>query len=139
MSTLKWIGFKNNKSDPCLLSKWAQCGVIIIGIHLDDCLFIGKLDRIAKLIVELKKSGFNLKVENSVTNYLGCELIENAELKEILIFQPHLINKLEANYREEVKVKRFINLAEHQDLKLLSMKMIMTSLNQICIVDTVLE
>jgi hypothetical protein len=33
-------------------------------------------------------------------------LIENAELKEILILQPHLINNLEANFGDEVKIKR---------------------------------
>jgi hypothetical protein len=33
-------------------------------------------------------------------------LIENAESKEILILQPHLINNLEANFGGEVKNKR---------------------------------
>jgi hypothetical protein len=33
MSTLKLIVFKGNKSDPCLLSKWTQDGVIMIGIY----------------------------------------------------------------------------------------------------------
>jgi hypothetical protein len=33
-------------------------------------------------------------------------LIENAELKEILIIQPHLINTLEAKFGDEVKSKR---------------------------------
>jgi hypothetical protein len=54
----------------------------------------------------LKKSGFNLKVENNLTDYLSCQLIENAESKEILILQPHMINSLEAKFRDEVKSKR---------------------------------
>jgi hypothetical protein len=62
MSTLKLIGFKDNKSDPCLLSKWTQDEIIMIGIYVDDCLVIGKRDGIDELIVELKTSGFNLKV-----------------------------------------------------------------------------
>jgi hypothetical protein len=33
-------------------------------------------------------------------------LIENAELKEILILQPHLINNLEVKFGDEVKSKR---------------------------------
>jgi hypothetical protein len=61
MATLKSIGFKGNKSDPCLLSKWTQDGVIMIGVYVDDCLVIGKRDKIDELIVELKTSGFNLK------------------------------------------------------------------------------
>jgi hypothetical protein len=36
ISTLKLIRFKVNKSDPCLLSKWAQDAVIMIGIYVDD-------------------------------------------------------------------------------------------------------
>jgi hypothetical protein len=62
MDTLKLIEFKGNKSDLCLLSKWTQDGVIMIGIYVDDCLVIGKCDKIDELIVSLKKSGFTLKV-----------------------------------------------------------------------------
>jgi hypothetical protein len=98
MATLKLIGFKVNKSDPCLMSKWTQDGVIMIGIYVHDCLVIGKRDGIDDLIVDLKTSGFNLKVENDLTDYLSCQLIENAESKEIWILQPHLINNLEAKF-----------------------------------------
>jgi hypothetical protein len=72
MATLKLIGFKGNKSDPCLLSKWTQDGVTMIGVYVDDCLVIGKHDGIDELIVDLKTSGFNLKVENNLTDYLSC-------------------------------------------------------------------
>jgi hypothetical protein len=92
MAILRLIGFKGNKYDPCLLSKWTQDGVIMIGIYVDDCLVIGKHDRLDELIVELKTSGCNLKVENNLTDYLSCQLIEKAESKEILILQPHLIS-----------------------------------------------
>jgi hypothetical protein len=78
MATLKSIGFKGNKSDPCLLSKWTQDGIIMIGIYVDDCLVIGKRGKIDDLIVALKTRGFNLKVENNLTDYLSCQLIENA-------------------------------------------------------------
>jgi hypothetical protein len=54
----------------------------------------------------LKTSGFNLKVENNLTDYLSYQLIESAELKERLILQPHLINNLKANFGDEVKSKR---------------------------------
>jgi hypothetical protein len=73
---------------------------------VDDCLLIGKRDKIDELIVELKTSGFNLKVENNLTDYLSCQLIENAESKEILILQPRLINNSEAKFGDEVKSKR---------------------------------
>jgi hypothetical protein len=79
----------------------------MIGIYVDDCLVIGKRNRIDELIAELKTSGFNLKVENNLTDYLSCQLIENVESKEVLILEPHLINNLEAKFGdEEVKNKR---------------------------------
>jgi hypothetical protein len=136
--TLKLIGFKGNKSDPYMLSKCTQDEVIRIVIYVDDYLVIGKRDGIDELIVEMRTSGFNLKVENNLTDYLTCQLIENAELKEILILQPHLINNFEAKFRDEVKNKGFTKHPEHQDLKLFSLKMMMTSLNRIFKVDTVL-
>jgi hypothetical protein len=105
-ATLKLIGFKGKKSDPYLLLKWIQDGVIMIGIYVDDCLVIVKHDGIDEMIVELKTSRFNLKVENNLTDYLSCQLIENEESKEILILQPHQINNLEAKFGDEVKNKR---------------------------------
>jgi hypothetical protein len=72
ISNLKFIGFKDIKSDPCLLSKFIQDRVIMIGIYVDYFLVIGKHDGIHELINELKKSGFNLKVENKLTDYLSC-------------------------------------------------------------------
>jgi hypothetical protein len=70
----KLIGFKENKSDLCLLSKWSQYGVIMIGIYVDNCLMVGKRYGID----ELKKSGFSLKIENIITDNLNCQLLENA-------------------------------------------------------------
>jgi hypothetical protein len=78
MATLKSIGFKGNKYDPYLTSKWTQDGIIMIGIYAENCLVIRKRNKINELIVALKTSGFNLKVENNLTDYLSCQLIENA-------------------------------------------------------------
>jgi hypothetical protein len=101
----------------------------MIGIYVDDWLVIGKRDKIDELIIQLKTSGFNLKVENSLTDYLSCQLIENAESKEILILQSHLINNLEAKFGDEVKNKKVYKTPGNQDLKFFTMKMMMTSLN----------
>jgi Reverse transcriptase (RNA-dependent DNA polymerase) len=91
---LKSIGFKENKSDPCLLSKWHEDGVMLFGIYVDEFFVIGTEERIAKLIDDLKKNGFNLKVENSLKDYLSCRVIETKNLNQITILQPHLIKNL---------------------------------------------
>jgi hypothetical protein len=62
---LKSIGLMENKSDPCFLSNWNGKEFILIGIHADDCLVIGKEGHIQWLIVKLKRNGFNFKVEKS--------------------------------------------------------------------------
>jgi hypothetical protein len=106
LSTLKSMGFTENKSDPCLLTRWINGKEIIIGIYVDDCLVVGKEDQIQEVIQGLKASGFNLKVESSLKDYLSCYVIENLESKSILILQPHLINNLESKFGQEVCNKR---------------------------------
>jgi len=72
LSTLKSAGFVENKSDPCLLSKWIEDSILLIGIYVDDCLVVGKEEHIQGVIDHLKSSGFNLKIENSLRDYLSC-------------------------------------------------------------------
>jgi hypothetical protein len=42
LSTLKSMGFTENKSEPCSLTRRINGKVIIIGIYVDDCLVVGK-------------------------------------------------------------------------------------------------
>jgi hypothetical protein len=102
LSTLKSMGFTKNKSDPCLLTRWINGKVILIGIYVDDCIVVGKEDQIQEVIQGLKASGFNLKVESSLKDYLSCFVIEDLESKSILILQPHLINNFEAKFGQKV-------------------------------------
>ena len=47
IEVLKSVGFIENKSDPCLLSKWDKEEVMLIGIYVDDCLVIVKEKQIS--------------------------------------------------------------------------------------------
>jgi hypothetical protein len=69
-------------------------------------IIVGKEDPIQEVIQGLRASGFNLKVESSLKDYLSCRVIEDLESKSILILQPHLINNLEAKFGQEVCNKR---------------------------------
>jgi Reverse transcriptase (RNA-dependent DNA polymerase) len=93
LSTLKSMGFTENKSDPCLLSKRTNGNVVLIGIYVDDC-----LEEIQRVIMELKTKGFDLKIESSLKDYFSCRVIEDSILKSILILQPHLINNLQTKF-----------------------------------------
>ena len=106
IQVLKGVGFNENKSDPCLLSKWDEEGIILIGIYVDDCLVIGRESQISKLIVNLQDNGFILKIETNLTDYLSCRVIKNEKKNEIVIMQPHLINNLISKFGEEVAEKR---------------------------------
>jgi hypothetical protein len=102
---LKGAGCSKNKSDPCLLSKWEDGDVILIGIYVDDRLVIGKENRISILISDLRNAGFNLKITQNLTDYLICQILENQSHNEILILQPHLINSLREKFEDEVMEK----------------------------------
>jgi hypothetical protein len=78
----------------------------MIGIYVDNCLVVGKEELIQEVIEGLKASGFNLKIESSLKDYLSCHVIEDSDSKSILILQPHLINHLEAKFGHEVCNKR---------------------------------
>ena len=107
ISVFKSIGFKENKSDPCLLSKWNQDGILITGINVNACLVVRKALLIEKLILELKENGFNLKIENNLQDYLTCCVAEDVKLNRILMLQPHLINNLQANSGKKFESKKF--------------------------------
>jgi hypothetical protein len=47
-----------------------------LGSTVDDCLLIGKESSVSKLLEELKKHKFNLKIEKDVVEYLSCYIIE---------------------------------------------------------------
>jgi Reverse transcriptase (RNA-dependent DNA polymerase) len=68
---LKLVEFQENKSNPCLLTKWSDGKMLLIGIYVIDCLVVGKESHIEELI-ELQRSGFNLKVEKKLTDYWSC-------------------------------------------------------------------
>jgi hypothetical protein len=58
------------------------------------------------LIVDLKENGFSLKIENNLTDYLSCRVMEDYDMNQVLILQPHLINNLKAKFGKEVERKR---------------------------------
>jgi Reverse transcriptase (RNA-dependent DNA polymerase) len=102
IEVLMSVGFVENKSDMCLLSKWKDLEVILIGIYVDDCLVIGKENQISMLINNLKNGGFNIKITQNLTDYLSCQILDNPAQNEILILQPHLINNLRDKFEDEV-------------------------------------
>ena len=54
-------------------------------VHVDDCFTIGNKDAIEDTITLKQNKGLELKVENDVRDYLGCELLINKPGKKAWI------------------------------------------------------
>jgi hypothetical protein len=80
VEVLKGVCFVENKSDPCLLSKWEHGEVILIGIYVDDCNVVGKEIQISILITDLKNGGFNLKITQNLTDFLSCHVSSTSKI-----------------------------------------------------------
>jgi hypothetical protein len=58
------------------------------------------------LIVKLKRSGFNLKFDKNLKEYLSFQIIEDKELNQVVILEPNLINNLRDMFGNEVLEER---------------------------------
>jgi hypothetical protein len=58
------------------------------------------------LVVGVKRNGFNLKVENSLKDYLSYHVIEDKKLNQTMILKSNFINNSRDKFRNEVLEKR---------------------------------
>ena len=100
---LRKLGFEGGYPDPCLLTRRNSSGVVFIAIWVDDSLLVGNERAIEETIRDLKREGFTLKVEGSLQDYLSCEITIDRENKMGWIHQPHLVDKLEKRFGNEIK------------------------------------
>jgi len=97
------LGFEEGIVDPCLMVRKNKLGIVMIAIYVDDCLMIGKQEAIDDAIAGLEKSGFKLKIENELTDYLSCNIIFNKSKTKAWVGQPHLLKNLREKFGERVK------------------------------------
>ena len=98
------IGFKQSAADPCLFVRRNELGIVFVAMWVDDCLFVGDKAAIDDAIKEFQKH-FNLKLEESLQDYLSCEILFDEGCNKAWIGQPHLIKKIENEFGEWVKKK----------------------------------
>ena len=70
-------------------------GICFIAIWVDDSLFVGHSIALQQTIYDLKREGFDSKLDGSLDDYLRCEISSDRKKNEGWIHQPHLITKLE--------------------------------------------
>ena len=102
MEILESDGFEKSKADPCLMTKKDSLGLVFMALYVDDCLTIGDTAAINATINHLKNKGLGLKITDTLTDYLSCEIKLNRKTKKGWIGQPHLIRDLEAKFGEMV-------------------------------------
>ena len=89
--------------DPCLLTRTDKKGTVLIVLNVDDCLYIEDKNAIIFLEHELNEAGLSTTVENSLTDYLSCEIKIDEEAKRGTLRQPHMIKNLKSKFGDMVK------------------------------------
>ena len=100
---LESIGFSRSQVDPCLFIKKDENGVVYLAIYVDDCYAVGDLKAIERVIKDIVSTGYTVKVEDDLSDYLSCKIIFDKEKKKAWLGQPHLIKNLETKFGEDVK------------------------------------
>jgi hypothetical protein len=59
-------------------------------------------ESIEEVIHELKGHNFGKKVEDNLSDYLSCKIVQERDTVKGWIMQPHLIDNLEKKFGEEV-------------------------------------
>ena len=80
--------------------------VIVMIIHVDDCYVIVDIESIEHVVKEIEKEGLKIKVNYDTSDFLSCELMFDKEKKKAWIGQPHLLKKMEQNFKHLIKDKQ---------------------------------
>jgi hypothetical protein len=98
LSCLKTFGFVGGAADPCLMTQKNSKGIVFIGIYVDDCYCCGHKAAMDETISQLKASGFGVKVEGNLTDYLSCNIVFDKNKTKAWLGQPPLIKNLEEKF-----------------------------------------
>jgi hypothetical protein len=83
-------------------------GVVYVGIWVDDSLIVGHTAAIEATVKDLQETGFKLKTDGTLEDYLSCNITFDKDKKNGWIHQPHLLQKIEKKFWPQVKkLKRY--------------------------------
>ena len=101
VNELKKLGFEKCAIDPCLMQRNNDDGTLIICIYVDDILQIGDKKAIDKFGEEIKNI-FTVKSVGDLDDYLECEIRFDKDNEGAIIYQPHIIKKLETKFNKQI-------------------------------------
>jgi hypothetical protein len=73
---LNCCGLKGSEVDPYLSTKQISLEMLMNPIYVDDCLTIGTEEAIEEVTNALKGNNFCLKVEDNLTAYFSCKIVQ---------------------------------------------------------------
>ena len=100
---MKKIGFKQSSADPCLFIRRNELGLVMVIIYIDDGYFQGDKPAMDQMIEQLRAEGIKLKVEDSMEDYLSCQVLFSKDGKRGWLGQPHMVKKLLKSFGDDIK------------------------------------
>lgn len=96
-------------ADPCILYRTDETGTCYLCVYINDTLLIGDLAAVNKAGQEIANR-FSVKLQDTVTENLGCEFFRTKETDNLWIGQPRLISSLAQILKEEGHTARKTSL-----------------------------
>ena len=97
------MGFEQCKSDPCLFIRRNELGLVMVVLYVDDGAAVGDKAAIDAMLEELKQHGLKTTKEETMKDYLSCEIVYNDDETKAWIGQPHMVRKIEQEFGELVE------------------------------------
>jgi hypothetical protein len=85
------LNFKRSPADPCLFVRGSGETLLLVCLYVDDGCTLGKRAEILKFFEELKAEGLNITFEDTMGEYLSCEVKFNYDLSKARLGQPHMV------------------------------------------------
>jgi Reverse transcriptase (RNA-dependent DNA polymerase) len=120
------LGYKQSECEPCLFSKHVNGSIVLVIVYVDDCYVVGSDGNLDRFIEEIQKE-FKIKIQDSPTDYLSCELRFDEEKKRAWMGQPHLIKRLEKAFGDWFRRRKFVTLPQVLRISLLCVRKLKAS------------
>jgi hypothetical protein len=99
----KKLNFRRSAADPCLFTRGTGAQLLVICLYVDDGIALGKKPEILKFFEELKAEGITITTEETMGDYLSCEIRMNSDMTKAWLGQPHMVKKIEKTFGKMVE------------------------------------
>ena len=95
------MGFQGGIIDPCLYVRRSDKGIVLLGMHVNDCLCAGQTEALKETNNSIKQH-FGITIED-LNDYLSCDVKFNKNRTTAWIGEPHLVTKLKKTFHNRIK------------------------------------